>query len=259
MVFRPAILVQSGVPEAPSLLRIDVHQAGLRAVTGRPPVSHTAHRGMHQDTAGLRLFVRVGDRLSLRVESTGPVRRHELRCDEVFAGRAVQDEEVAVAAGVRQQLAGLAGDGRVEQYGRLHGVPIMRVMRRRLVEPLDLAGVGVNREDGAGVQVGSLAHIAGQHRVRVAGAPVHQVQRWIVGAGQPDGTAALGHRFGAGPCLRPGLAGLGDGVQPPQYFAGVGIERVHRMGHVRHIAGGAEADLVLDHERGGRDVIAVGH
>ena len=67
-----------------------------------------------------------------------------LRRQEVLAVRAIEQEEVAVAVRLRQQLARLPVDDAVDEHRRLRGVPVVRVVRRHLVVPRQLAGVRID-------------------------------------------------------------------------------------------------------------------
>src|SRR5678815_4679007 len=87
--------------------------------------------------------------------------------DSVLAVRAVEDEEPAVAACLRQQLARLAVDRTVEEHGRLRGIPVVRVVRRRLEVPDQLSGVGIERDDRLGEQVVALPLATVDHRLGV--------------------------------------------------------------------------------------------
>jgi len=57
-------------------------------------------------------------------------RLDERRTHDALTRGAFEHEEVAVTAGLRDQFAGLAVDGGVEQNRGFDGVPIMRVVRR---------------------------------------------------------------------------------------------------------------------------------
>ena len=61
-------------------------------------------------------------------------------------------KEEAVAAGLREQLAGLALEIGIESDGCLHSVPVMDIVRRGLEIPDKLPGVGIERNNGARVR-----------------------------------------------------------------------------------------------------------
>ena len=124
--------------------------------------------------------------------------------------RAIQDEEVAVAAGLSEQFAFLAVDLAVDQNRRFVGIPVVRVVRRRLEIPGHLSGVGIQRDDRLGVEVVAFAALAGDHGLRVAGAEVDQVQFGIVGRATPHvmpPPCSIASTFGQ--VFASGIAGLG--------------------------------------------------
>src|SRR5207248_214922 len=93
-----------------------------------------------------------------------------LRRLNVLAGHAIDGEEVAVAGGRRDELAGPAVDRRIEEDRRLRRIPVVCVVRRRLEIPLHLPCVDVDGDQRAGEEIVSLAadtRVAGR---RVAGA-----------------------------------------------------------------------------------------
>ena len=110
----------------------------------------------------------------------------------------------------------------IGEHGHLHGIVIEIVVRRELEIPFQLAGVGIERDHGIAVEIGALANVAVPVGTGIADAPVGQIQLRIVGAGNPDGSAAVLPGI-ARPCLMAGLARAGDRVEPPGFFAGRGI------------------------------------
>src|SRR5262249_38822408 len=109
-------------------------------------------------------------------------------------------------------------------------VIIERVVRRVLVVPLDLAGVGVERDRAVGIEVVAGTILGVPIRTRVADAPDDRVGRRIVGAGDPGRTAAVG---GRPVVILPGIA------------AGLALQR-DRVGapdllHRREVGGGEPA------------------
>ena len=125
---------------------------------------------------GVRLDVRAGRRADL----LGPGRLDERPRTQQLAVGAVEGVEEAVAVGEEQRLPRHAVDGHVGQHRHLRRVPVVHVVRRELVVPLEHAGVGVERDDRVGVEVVALAVVAVEIRTRVAGAPVDQVERRVV-------------------------------------------------------------------------------
>src|SRR6185312_8403841 len=135
----------------------NVEQLRLLAIGRGPEIVAARFRGA--DAAGRAAAVRrlrlgvglqilrriVIDRLSgLAVDALGPGEPPDIlrRLQELAVG-AVENILKAVAAGMRQELARLAIDGGVDQDMRAGLVEIAIVVRRILVEPLDLAGRGI--------------------------------------------------------------------------------------------------------------------
>ena len=100
---------------------------------------------------------------------------NERRRQNVLARASVEHEEVSVAARLREQFAMHAVIHVVEQYRRLHRVPVVRVVRRGLEVPVQLARVGIQRHDGARIEVVSFTDITVQHGIRIPDAPVKLV------------------------------------------------------------------------------------
>src|SRR5207302_2260918 len=95
----------------------------------------------------------------------------------------------------------------------------------RLEVPLQLAGIDIERNDGARVQIVSGTSLWVKHMHRVAGPEVRQVRLRVVGRLRPH-SAATG-RGGArvDPGFRPRLARFGDHRKPPEKLAGIGRVR----------------------------------
>src|SRR6202171_1323428 len=83
--------------------------------------------------------------------------------------------------------------------------------------PLDLAGLRLEREHRAGVEI-----VAGAHgrieRAGIADPPIDRVQFWIVGAGDP-GRSATEFPGVALPGVAAGFIRGGNGVGTPQMLA----------------------------------------
>ena len=154
---------------------------------------------------------------------------------------------------MRQKFARLSVDHGIEQDRRLDVVPVVRVVRRCLEPPYELAGIRIERHDRSGPQVRALARLACENRIRVARAPINQVQLGIVGAGHPRHSAAVVHRFLGGPRFRTGVAHFhGRRVPPPLQVASLWIARFQIAFHVHRVAAHTHDDVILDHQRGHR-------
>src|ERR1043166_9013417 len=103
----------------------------------------------------------------------------------------------------------------------LHGVTVVPVMWRRLEMPHQLSGVRIQGDDRAGIEVVAGASFPGEHRVRVAGPPVEEVQLRVVSPGDPRHTAAVCDGVAVlRPCLGTRLAWLRRGIPAPLELSG---------------------------------------
>src|SRR4051812_43828845 len=120
---------------------------------------------------------------------------------------------------------------------------------------LDRAGVDVERDHRAGVEIVAGALIA-EPRRGIAGTPEREVGFGIVGAGDPDcAAAALVVIAARRPGLAAGLAGRGNGVGLPQRFTGLGIHSGNEAAHAKFAARCAEDHLTVDDEWRERHVV----
>ena len=140
----------------------------------------------------------------------------------------------------------------------------MYVVRRELIVPLDLAGVGVERHERAGVEVVALAVGGEIVRAWVAGADKHEVLFRIVGPGRPDRSAAALVRWRPGRPRFPAdrIIGTGHSVEAPYALARLRVVCVDHAAGAELGAGRPDDDLVFDddgrHRRGVADFV-VGH
>ena len=235
--------------------RAHVEQARLRTEGRRSPVGAAGGRGHAQNPVWFGVFVGIRNGLAALVFALRPVQRHVGLRQNVLAGDAIEQKEVTVAAGLRDEFAGLAVDDAIDQNGRLHGIPVMRVMRGGLEIPGHLAGVRIEGDDGAGVKVVALAALSGEDGIRVAGAEVVEIEFRIVGARHPGHAAAVFHGVFVGPRFRALFADARGGVPVPLGFAGLGVAGFEVARDVERIATGADDDVVADHDgRGGGEV-----
>ncbi len=177
----------------------------------------------------------------------------------MLAGQAIEREEVAVAVGVQHHLARLAVEIAVHQNRRLGRIPVVRVVRIDLVVPRHLAGVDVDRDDRAGVQiVARAARRIGVGRRRIAGAEDIEMRFRIVGAGDPHVAGAVLRAVEAAPGIEARVAGLHrHGVEDPLHVAGFGIARLQVAGLIEIVAG-ADEDVVADDDgRHGGEVLLI--
>src|SRR5690606_26976495 len=103
-----------------------------------------------------------------------------------LAGGGVDDVEPAGLAG----LGDVAAPVQVEQDRRAGGREVPDVVRDVLEVPTQGAGLAVEGDDGAGVQVVAGSDVAVEARRRVADAEVQGLGGGVVCGGHPDGAAA---------------------------------------------------------------------
>ncbi len=121
--------------------------------------------------------------------------------------------------------------------------------------PLELSGVGVERDHRVGVEVVAGPEIGIPVRTGIADTPVGQVERRIVGGRHPRRSAA-GLPGVAAPGFVAGLAGSGNGVEAPHFLSRARIEGRDEAADAVLAAAEADEHLVLDDERRHRDRVA---
>ena len=140
---------------------------------------------------------------------------------------AVKNVQETVLIRLDHDLARLAADLKIRQHMFVHAVHVIDVVRRVLKVAGELSGLRPDRQHAGGVQTIEAFARPRVVGLRIAGAPVDQVELRIVRAGSPRRSAAL--RPGVA-VLRPGVgtwfARPWDGVAPPQFLAGFRIPTV---------------------------------
>src|SRR5882724_9425391 len=152
-----------GRVEAPTGMCIDDKQSVLSVETGRAIVGQTTFVWRDQATVGRRLFLRIRNWPAILVDSQRPVHGSVGNGQKVLAVGAVENKEVAVARSLHQHLLGLAVKIRINEDRSLDGIPVMSIVRRRLERPHQLAVVGIQGNDTAGVEVVARASRTIQH------------------------------------------------------------------------------------------------
>src|SRR5579885_1028407 len=146
-----------------------------------------------------------------RIEAAGPVHFHEWISGQELSVRAIQYIEEAVAVSPHHELAWRSAPVCVDEDGDLRGVVVVWIVRSELVEPFQLAGIGVQRDDGIGIEVVAFALRRIPVRARVSGSPEREVQCGIVRTRGPDRAASMLPVITL-PCFVSSLAGTGNGV-----------------------------------------------
>ena len=104
---------------------------------------------------------------------------------------AVEHERVAAFVHVHEQFPHPAVDLAIEQLKFRIDVPVPYVVRNFLVIPLQRAGLQIERDNRAGVEIAALAIVTVKGGPRIAHAEIQHVEIGIVGAGRPHGSGAV--------------------------------------------------------------------
>ena len=177
----------------------------------------------------------------------------------MLAGDAIEREVIPVAGGGEHELAHPAAERRIDEHRRLRRIPVVRVVRRRLVVPLHLAGVDVDRDQRTREEVVAFAaRLRGVGRRRVAGAGDVQMRLGIVRSGHPHLRAAVPGGVEVLPRLQPRIAFVHrHRVQLPLQLAGLRIERLEKSRRVEIVAG-ADQHVIADDDRRHRREVLLG-
>ena len=142
--------------------------------------------------------------------------------------------------------------------GRLGRIPVVRVVRRRLVVPRHLAGVDIERNERRREEVVSLTAARCVRRRRVTRPEDVQLGLGIVHARNPRGAVAVPRRVQAGPCLEARIAlFLGRRVPNPLHGARARIERFQKRRGIEVVASANEQMVADRHRRVRREVLLV--
>src|SRR5215469_4204959 len=101
-------------------------------------------------------------------------------------------------------------------------VVVVGIVRGILEIELHLAGIGIKRQRGVGIEIVAGPHLTIEVRPWISDRPVENIACRIIGAGDPGGPAPVLVGFAA-PAVRTRLAGCGYGVGLPNLLAGIGI------------------------------------
>src|SRR5262249_40082051 len=221
-----------------ALVAGDVEEPGLLAIGGWPEIGAAVHvrtgilhlvgaaLPVQREALHVLVAVVVNRLAGLRSNAFGPAPLAGiLDGAEELAVLPVERVVETVAVGVDQELAVLAVDPAVDNDLRAGGVIVAVVVRGVLEVPLDLAGRGIEGDRAVGEEIVARPIRGIVARRRVAGAPIGEVRRRIVGAGDVERAAPGPPSVDLIlPSLAAGLAGGRDHERFPLLFAGLGIE-----------------------------------
>ena len=230
-----------------------VKQAGEWIVRGRIPVRSPLHSWPDHIPFHRGGAVRQPHRTPLRINLFRPRLFGERFPQQELARFTVQNVVETSAMRPVDQLPGFPLPVAVHQHRNLHRVPVVGVMRHKLVMPFQLAGIHVEGDCGIGVQVVAFPNIGVPVRRRVSNAPNQQIELRIKGTRHPGRSAALfpGIRMGAGcwPCFMTFFSRARDGIEPPPPLTGLNVVGVQEAAHPVLAAGYTCDHYVLDDER----------
>ena len=119
--------------------------------------------------------------------------------DQQFPVLTIECVKEPVAVRNHDDFAKLATDGQIGLHRDVRRVPIVDIVRRELVVPLQLAGIGVKSHERTRVEIVSFAIVAIVVGIGIAGAVVNKVERRIVAPRHPGGSTAARRDFGIRP------------------------------------------------------------
>src|SRR5206468_11860342 len=149
-----------------------------------------------------------------------------------LAGGAIQNVEEAIAIGLYDQVLVSC----IEHHRDLRGVPVMLVVLGELEIPFQLAGIGIEGEQGIAVQVIARASGAAIRWRRISRGPVEQIGCGSVRARIPCRSATNFPRFSL-PTIVPRFARTGNRVEAPLALAGRRIISVDESANAVFAAG----------------------
>ncbi len=197
------------------------------------------------------------NRPAFRRQTFGPVEFiDEWAAVEKLAVRPIEDVVEAVAIRLNEQLSPLSSERRVDEHRNLDCIPVVHIVRRELEIPLQLAGIGIERNHAFGIEVVTFPYFAIEIGRGIADSPVNKIQFRVVAAGQPC-VAAAGLPRVSGPCFASRLARLWDRVPSPQPLAGFRIIGIQKTVQAMIAGRDAHDDLAFDRERRDRAPVAV--
>ena len=160
----------------------DVKKPGAARIGGGIPVFRAgrSRADVAYDPVQLRLFLGIDNQAaSLEVHALCRIGVGKRLSREHFAAGAIDHIEVGIALRTNQDFARLPVPRHVEQDDLVDAIPVVDVMRRELVKPFCLSGVGIAREYPGRpfVVAGPLLMIP---RPRVRGAVIDEVELGII-------------------------------------------------------------------------------
>src|SRR5579863_1776919 len=119
--------LDSFVEDAKDSAGVKVEEAGLRVEARSHPVGGTVGARLDERAVGSGGGFRFGNGAAFRVNAGGPSLVDKGSGDEMLTGRAIEEKEEPVAAGLGKQVTRFALEVSVEEDRSFDGVPIVDV------------------------------------------------------------------------------------------------------------------------------------
>ena len=166
---------------------VDQARAGIER-HGRPVMPAAGSGCQHDGLAAIvRFFIHDRPPSSL-IQSFGPVHLHPGLARDELSRHAIEHVIEAVFVGLHDHFALPPFDGEIGQHQLLHAVVVPGIAGNHLEIPFQFAGIGLHRENGAGIEIIlalGFTNLFGP-RPRVAGADVEQIRLGIIGHSIPN-------------------------------------------------------------------------
>ena len=114
---------------------------------------------------------------------------------ELLLALAVEQSEQPILAAHADHLALLAADGGLEQRAHLAQICVVHVVGNELPVPQELAGLGVERDDRVGIEVGARPKLAIEVRRGIADGQIDDAGFGVERQRRPQAAAAMLERF----------------------------------------------------------------
>ena len=247
-------LLLPAVVDRTHLARRHIEETRRRVVGRRHEVGAAGDVGTHLGTRLGGLGVGPHGRPAIRIDLLGPGGLHERPRRQHLSVGAIERVVEAVAVREQEDLASDAVDDLVCEHRYFGGIPVVRVVWRELIVPRDDAAVGVEGHDRVGVEVVALAIVPVEVGTGIPRAPVDQVQRGIVAAGDPGGAAAALPRI-AFPRLVALFPWTRHRPEAPRALASGGVVGIDEPTDAVLRSGDTDHHLVLHDERRRRGAV----
>src|SRR2546429_2313171 len=241
----PAVLTVLGLREIDTvgIPRADDEQPGLGVKTRRAVICRAAFVRRNQSPVTRWILRRVGNWAAVFVDPGGPIDSREGSRKKAASRSAVQHKEITISRSLQQHLSGDTLEIAIDEDRNLDGIPIMRIVGRRLEPPSQLTGVGIQRHDAACPRIVSRTILGRQHRRGISCSDVNEIELWIIRSRNPH-VSAGGATAESLRCFSGKSA-----VKGPLNVPGFRIKRLQHASQIVEISGRANNDVVANRQR----------